>query len=150
MLAAQPGPVSGVVLTFTVLVTSIALVAGLAWASARLLGLPVGTVRAVIAGLLGFAAAVGITQILQPVQTAGRVAAFIIAALGVPLIVAMLFIVVAEALVPTGTGPQPVQVIRGARRAFARSRRYSQISQIAVRHGLGPYLRGRQQLNADA
>jgi hypothetical protein len=50
MLAAQPGPVSGVVLTFTVLVTSIALVAWLAWASARLLGLPVGTVRAVIAG----------------------------------------------------------------------------------------------------
>lgn len=150
MLAAQPGPVSGVVLTFTVLVTSIALVAGLAWASARLLGLPVGTVRAVIAGLLGFAAAVGITQMLQPVQTAGRVAAFIIAALGVPLIVAMLFIVVAEALVPTGTGPQPVQVIRGARRAFARSRRYSQISRIAVRHGLGPYLRGRRQLSADA
>jgi len=115
MLAAQSGPVSGVVLTFTVLVTSIALVAGLAWASARLLGLPVGAVRAVIAGLLGFAAAVGITQVLQPVQTAGHVAAFIIAALGVPLIVAMLFIVVAEALVPTGTGPQPVQVIRGAR-----------------------------------
>jgi hypothetical protein len=114
MLAAQPGPVSGVVLTFTVLVTSIALVAGLAWASARLLGLPVGTVRAVIAGLLGFAAAVGITQMLQPVQTAGHVAAFIIAALGVPLIVAMLFIVVAEELVPTGTGPRPVQVIRGA------------------------------------
>jgi ubiquinone biosynthesis protein len=149
MLAAQSAPVSGIILTFTVLVTSIALVAGLAWASRRLLGLPVGMVRTLIAGLLGFAAAVTITQTLQPVQSSGHVAAFITVALGVPLIVAMIFIVVAEALVPTGTGPQPVEVIRGARRALARSRRYSQISRIAVRHGLAPYLRGRQRA-ADA
>jgi ubiquinone biosynthesis protein len=150
MLAAGAAPVSGVVLAFTVLVTSIALVAGLAWVSRQLLGAPVGTVRALIAGVLGFAAAVGITQLLQPVQSSGHVAAFITVALGVPLIVAMIFIVVAEALVPTGTGPQPVEIIRGTRRAYARSRRYSQITRIAVRHGLGPYLRGRRQRDADA
>jgi ubiquinone biosynthesis protein len=150
MLAAGAAPVSGVILAFTVLVTSIALVAGLAWVSRQLLGAPVGTVRALIAGVLGFAAAVGITQLLQPVQSAGHVAAFITVALGVPLIVAMVFIVVAEALVPTGTGPQPVEVIRGTRRAYARSRRYSQITRIAVRHGLGPYLRGRRQRGVDA
>src|SRR5262249_52061176 len=56
----------------------------------------------------------------------------------------------AEALVPSGTGPRPVDMILGARRAFARSRRYSQISRIAVRHGLGPYLRGRPLRPADA
>jgi ubiquinone biosynthesis protein len=150
MLAVQAAPVSGVILAFTVLVTSVALVAGLAWASRQLLGAPVGTLRALIAGVLGFAAAVGITQLLQPVQSSGHVVAFITVALGVPLIVAMIFIVVAEALVPTGTGPQPVEVIRGARRAYARSRRYSQITRIAVRHGLGPYLRGRRQGGADA
>jgi ubiquinone biosynthesis protein len=150
MLAVQAAPVSGVVLAFTVLVTSIALVAGLAWVSRQLLGAPVGTVRALIAGVLGFAAAVGITQLLQPVQSSGHVAAFITVAVGAPLIVAMTFIVVAEALVPTGTGPQPVEVIRGARRAYARSRRYSQITRIAVRHGLGPYLRGRRQHDVDA
>jgi ubiquinone biosynthesis protein len=150
MLAAGAAPVSGVVLAFTVLVTSVALVAGLAWASRQLLGAPVGMVRALIAGVLGFAAAVGITQLLQPVQSSGHVAAFITVALGVPLIVAMIFIVVAEALVPTGTWPQPVEVIRGTRRAYARSRRYSQITRIAVRHGLGPYLRGRRQRDADA
>jgi ubiquinone biosynthesis protein len=55
MLAAQPAPVNGVVLTLVMLPTSIALVVGLAWASRRLLGLPVGTLRALIAGLLGFA-----------------------------------------------------------------------------------------------
>jgi ubiquinone biosynthesis protein len=149
MLASGSVPVNGVILTLLVLVTSIALVAGLAWASRRLLGLPVGALRAVIAGLLGFAAAEILVRTLQPVQS-GQVAAFLTVVLGVPLIVAMIFIVAAEALVPSGTVPQPVDVVLGARRALARSRRYSQISRIAVRHGLGPYLRGRPLRPADA
>jgi ubiquinone biosynthesis protein len=149
MLASGSVPVNGVILTLLVLVTSIALVAGLAWASRRLLGLPVGALRAVIAGLLGFAAAEILVRTLQPVQS-GQVAAFLTVVLGVPLIVAMIFIVAAEALVPSGTVPQPVDVVLGARRALARSRRYSQISRIAVRHGLGPYLRGRPRRPADA
>jgi hypothetical protein len=49
------------------------------------------------------------------------------------------------ALVPSGTGPGPVEAIRGVRSAIARSRRYWQISRIAVRHGLRPYLRGRRR-----
>ena len=149
MLASGSVPVNGVVLTLLVLVTSVALVAGLAWASRRLLGLPVGTLRALIAGLLGFATAEILVRTLQPVQS-GHVAAFLTVVLGVPLIVAMIFIVAAEALVPSGTVPQPVDVVLGARRALARSRRYSQISRIAVRHGLGPYLRGRPLRPADA
>ena len=149
MLAAGSVPENGVILTLLVLVTSIALVAGLAWASRRLLGLPVGALRALIAGLLGFAAAEILVRTLQPVQS-GQVAAFITVVLGVPLIVAMIFIVAAEALVPSGTVPQPVDVVLGARRALARSRRYSQISRIAVRHGLGPYLRGRGRREDEA
>ena len=139
---------NGIVLTVAVLVTSIALVAGLAWASRRLLGLPVGTLRALIAGLAGFAAAEAFGRALHAARP-GHLAAFFTVALGVPLIVAMIFLVVAEALVPTGTGPGPVEVVRGTRRALARSRRYSQISRIAVRHGLGPYLRGRRLHGAD-
>jgi ubiquinone biosynthesis protein len=148
MLAAGSVPVNGVILTLLVLVTSIALVAGLAWASRRLLGLPVGALRALIAGLLGFAAAEILVRTLRPVES-GHVAAFLTVVLGVPLIVAMIFIVAAEALVPSGTVPQPVDVVLGARRALARSRRYSQISRIAVRHGLGPYLRGRRRGGED-
>ncbi|HXZ73983.1 MAG TPA: AarF/UbiB family protein, partial [Streptosporangiaceae bacterium] len=148
MLASGSVPVNGVVLTLLVLVTSIALVAGLAWASRRLLGLPVGALRALIAGLLGFATAEILVRTLQPVQS-GHVAAFLTVVLGVPLVVAMIFIVVAEVLVPSGTVPQPVDVVLGARRALARSRRYSQISRIAVRHGLGPYLRGRGRRGED-
>jgi ubiquinone biosynthesis protein len=148
MLAAGSVPVNGVILTLLVLVTSIALVAGLAWASRRLLGLPVGALRALIAGLLGFAAAEILVRTLQPVES-GHAAAFLTVVLGVPLVVAMIFIVAAEALVPSGTVPQPVDVVLGARRALARSRRYSQISRIAVRHGLGPYLRGRGRRGED-
>ena len=68
MLASGSVPVNGVVLTLLVLVTSIALVAGLAWASRRLLGLPVGALRALIAGLLGFVAADLLVRTLQPAQ----------------------------------------------------------------------------------
>ena len=149
LLAAQSSPVGGVVMTIAVLVISVALVAGLAWAARRLLGLPVGTLRALAAGLLGFAAAELLGRWLLPAQT-GHVAAFLTVALGIPLVVAMIFIVAAEVLFPSGTGPQPVDVVRNARRALARSRRYSQISRIAVQHGLGPYLRGRRLRHADA
>ncbi len=108
-----------------------------------------GTLRALAAGLLGFAAAELFGRWMPPTQT-GHVAAFFTVALGIPLVVAMIFIVAAEVLVPSGTGPQPVEVVRNARRALARSRRYSQISRIAVQHGLGPYLRGRRLRPADA
>jgi ubiquinone biosynthesis protein len=106
--------------------------------------LPVGTLRALIAGLLGFVAAYLLGRSLQAAQP-GYAVAFFTVVLGVPLIVAMIFIVAAEALVPSGTGPGPVEVISGVRSAVARTRRYWQISRIAVRHGLGPYLRGRRR-----
>ena len=149
MLAAGSSPVSGLVFTVAVLATSMALVAALAWASRRLLGLSVGVLRALIAGLLGFAVAALLGRALRAAQP-GHEVAFLSVALGVPLIVAMIFLVAAEALVPTGTGPGPLEVVRGTRRAIARSRRYSQISRVAVRHGLGPYLRGRRLRRADA
>src|SRR5215475_13754836 len=86
MLAAGSVPVNGVILTLLVLVTSIALVAGLAWAW-RLLGLPVGALRALIAGLLGFAVAEILVRTLRPVEL-GHPAAFLTVVLGVPLVVA--------------------------------------------------------------
>ena len=140
---------SGIAFAAVVLVTSMVLVTGLAWVARRVIGLPVGAPRALIAGLLGFAAALACGKLLRAAQP-GHLAAFLTVALGVPLIVAMIFIVAAEVLVPSGTAPQPVGVIRGTRSAIARSRRYAQISRIAVQHGLGPYLRGRRLRRADA
>src|SRR5690349_18642145 len=93
-------------------------------------------------GLVGFVAALIVGQALRAAES-GHLGVFFSVALGVPLIVAMIFIVAAEALVPTGAGPQPVELALRARRSLARSRRYAQISRILVRHGLGPYLQGR-------
>jgi ubiquinone biosynthesis protein len=144
MLAAQSSPVSGFVFVVAVLATSIVLVAALAWASRQLLGLPVGTLRAFIAALLGFVVAYLLGRSLHAAEP-GHAVAFFTVVLGVPLIVAMIVIVAAEVLVPSGTGPGPLEVIRGVRSATARFRRYWQISRIAARHGLGPYLRGRRR-----
>jgi ubiquinone biosynthesis protein len=141
--------VNGIVFTVAALAASVALMAVLAWASRQLLGLPVGALRMLIAGLLGFGAAELLGGALRAAQP-GHPAAFFTVVIGVPLIVAMIFIVAAEALVPSGTLPGPVEVIQGTRRAFARSRRYAQISRIAVRHGLGPYLRGRRLRGGEA
>ena len=149
MLAAQSSPVSGIVFAVAALAASMALVMGLAWVSRRFLGLPVGMLRALIAGLLGFVVALILGNALRATQP-GHTAAFFTVVLGVPLIVAMVFIVTAEVLVPSGTVPQPLEIILGTRRALARMRRYSQISRIAVRHGLGPYLRGRPAGGEDA
>src|SRR5215469_6213157 len=149
MLAGASSQLSGIGFAAVVLATSAVLVAGLAWASRRLLGLPVGALRALIAGVLGFIAAYFLGRSLRAAQP-GHVAAFVTVVLGVPLIVAMLFIVLAEVLVPSGTLPQPLEIVLGTRKALARSRRYAQISRIAVRHGLGPYLRGRRGRGADA
>jgi ubiquinone biosynthesis protein len=60
------------------------------------------------------------------------------------LVVAMVFLVVGEALVPSGSLPGPLELRRALRGRVARTRRYSQISRIAVHHGLGPYLWGRR------
>jgi ubiquinone biosynthesis protein len=64
--------------------------------------------------------------------------------------VAMVFLVVAEALVPSGSLPGPLELRRILRGRVARTRRYSQISRIAVRHGLGPYLRGRRRAELES
>src|SRR5881394_374414 len=149
MLVGASSQLSGPAFAVVVLATSTVLVAGLAWASRRLLGLPVGALRALTAGLLGFAAALLLGRSLRAAQP-GHVAAFVTVVIGVPLIVAMLFIVLAEILVPSGTLPRPLELVLGTRKALARLRRYVQISQIAVRHGLGPYLRGRRARGADA
>jgi len=56
----------------------------------------------------------------------------------------MVLLVVAELLVPTGAVPGPFELVRGGRARYRRLRRYLQIVRIAVRHGLGRFLRGRR------
>jgi ubiquinone biosynthesis protein len=60
------------------------------------------------------------------------------------LLPSMVFLVVAEALAPSGSLPTPLEWVRGLRSRVARSRRYWRFTMILIRHGLGPYLRGRR------
>ncbi|KAB2342214.1 AarF/ABC1/UbiB kinase family protein [Actinomadura rudentiformis] len=122
------------------LASGVLLIAGLAWASRRLLGLPVGTARTAVGGLIGFSLPGFLAGGLQKDDPG----LYFAASLGSAVLTAMTFIVVAEALVPTGSLPRPHELVVATRRRIARTRRYYQITRIAVRHGLGPYLRGRR------
>jgi ubiquinone biosynthesis protein len=129
-----------------IVLTGSVLLAGLAVGARRLLGLQLGVVRTVLAGVVGSAAflAFGLA-IARPQQ---RPFMLTTVQLGIALLVAMGFLVLAEAVVPSGS-VRPLTWARALRHRLARARRYLQISRIAVRHGLLPYLRGRRRLQAD-
>ena len=57
-------------------------------------------------------------------------------------LVFLVLLVIAEALVPSGTVPGPVYVLRATRGRIGRARRYWQITRILARRGLLPYQRG--------
>ena len=67
---------------------------------------------------------------------------FVILGAVIALLAGMVFLVIAEALVPSGSVPGPVYVLRAARGRMGRAGRYWQISRILARRGLLPYARG--------
>jgi ubiquinone biosynthesis protein len=139
-----------VALTAVLIVLSVvAIVGAFALLARRLLGMRFGVVRLLAAGLVGFAVAGPIAQSLAGALPPGGDAItpvwFLILGGACALVVAMVFLVVIEALVPSGSVPGPLELRRAVRGQLARTRRYAQISRIAVRHGLGPYLRGRRR-----
>src|SRR6266508_2877278 len=139
--------VASVVVTAIVIVlTGSVLLVGLAVGARRLLGLQLGVVCTVLAGVVGSAAwlAFGLA-IARPQQ---RPFMLTTVQLGIALLVAMGFLVLAEAVLPSGS-LRPVTWARALRHRLARARRYLQISRIAARHGLLPYLRGRRRRPAD-
>jgi ubiquinone biosynthesis protein len=113
----------------------------------RLLGLPFSLVRTLIAGVLAFLLASPIITAIggSTVTDAASVLPglwFVVLGVALALLVGMVFLVVAEAFVPSGSLPGPVYLVRSIRARLRRARRYSQISRVLLRHGLLPYLRG--------
>ena len=113
----------------------------------RLMGLPLSALRTLLAGLIAFfVASPIIAAIAGPAVAKGRGVLpglwFVILGVVIALLVGMIFLVISEALVPSGSLPGPLYVLRGLRRQVGRTRRYSQIGRILVRRGLLPYLRG--------
>ncbi|MEW2079278.1 AarF/UbiB family protein [Streptomyces sp. NPDC013433] len=103
----------------------------------RLLGIQVGITRTV---LTGGVATGGISLASTLIRTPERQGLLMGVQMGIALMLAMVFLVVSEMVVPSASGAGRLRTIRSR---IARIRRYSQISGIAVRHGLSPYLRGR-------
>lgn len=134
-------PVAGVTtLLFTVLAGR---------AVRRLMGVRVGTTRALLAGAL-------ILSLQGPMIRAlagGRYEdenvyvglGLLLLSLAGATLVAMIALVIAEALLPGGSVAGPVGIWRGSRGRLARVRRYLRIARIVMRHGLGPYVMRRRR-----
>ena len=132
------------------LVTWIVTVVVLGSVVRRLLGVRFSATRLIIAAGISFAASAPILNaMLGPKLPDGTLAdarkpLLLVLAMLVILLPSMVFLVVAEALAPSGSLPTPLEWVRGLRSRVARSRRYWRFTMILMRHGLGPYLRGRR------
>ncbi|MGH9066810.1 MAG: ABC1 kinase family protein [Acidimicrobiales bacterium] len=139
-LTAGQAVVGGILAALSVVV----LIGVISAVARRLLGLRVGVLRAVLAGVLSLAADF-VFDLEVYVGAQPKPLVFIPVQLGISLLVAMAFLALAEEVLPSGTWIRPLEWVRDLRRQVVRTLRYSQIIGIALRHGLGPYLRGRRR-----
>jgi ubiquinone biosynthesis protein len=135
------------VLTLITLPLALLMVGVIVAAARRLLGVQVTLVRAAVGAVLGWLVSGAVGQALpQPKQNeAGTALALLLPLAGITLLTAAAFLLVAEIVRPHAARTRAFAFLRSLRGRFARSRRYGQIVRIAVRHGLGPALRGRRQ-----
>ncbi len=118
-----------------------------AFAVRRLLGLRLGGLRTLIAGVLAFLVASPIISALfgnNSTEHSGILPGlwFFMLGTAIALLAGMTFLVIAEAFVPSGSIPGPLYLANGLRNRLSRTKRYSQIMRILQRRGLLPYLRG--------
>jgi ubiquinone biosynthesis protein len=97
----------------------------------RLLGLRLAPVRTLLAGLIAFFSAQPIVSAIGgPSVGSGAPVLpglwFVLLGVVIALLVGMIFLVVSEALVPSGSLPGPVYLARALRRQAGRTRRYAQ------------------------
>jgi ubiquinone biosynthesis protein len=115
----------------------------------RLLGVRPGPVRTLLAAVLALLVAGPLLQAFLPApeeaDTTTAVLFFLLAVCCASLL-AMVVLVIAEVVVPDGSLPGPIELWRGWRARVVRTRRYVQVLRIALRHGLGRFLRGRRHL----
>ncbi|SFQ20630.1 ubiquinone biosynthesis protein [Actinomadura madurae] len=123
----------------------------MAYGARRLLNVRFSPFRTVVAGALGQGVASPIiTALIGDLGDRREVTPllwFVCLGFACALLVSMTTLVLWEAFVPSGTVPSPLAWFGGVRSRMARTRRYRRISFIFLRHGLGPYLRGRAKPN---
>ncbi|AKU17035.1 ABC1 kinase family protein [Luteipulveratus mongoliensis] len=124
----------------------------IAFIARRLLGAPVGWPRAILLSLMVNASvpslldwasgplslqrnpAQNTVEAAQTALVSGLLISWVIVA-------EVALLVILEALVPTGSLPNPIDWVRGLPARWRRTRRYVQIVRIATRHGLSRYFR---------
>jgi len=119
-------------------------------AARRVLGVRVGTPRTIFATLLSWSAGGVVGQSLPGPEPGHQVMflLLIIPLFGGTLALTMAILFVLEMIRPTGTGFGLLSGWRTLRGRLTRARRYSTITRIAMRHGLGGYLAGRRDRTA--
>jgi ubiquinone biosynthesis protein len=125
---------------------------GLVVGARRILGVRVGVIRALFSSGIGWVVAGLIGSRLPSFndENQGTVLLFVIPFVGGTLLISVAVLFVLEVIRPTGTGLWFVGGLRSIPGRIGRARRYSRIVRIALRHGLGPALRGRLGTGADA
>ncbi|GAA1976018.1 ABC1 kinase family protein [Amycolatopsis minnesotensis] len=113
-------------------------------ASRRVLGVRIGTLRTLVGAGFGWAVAGSVLYSVHGAWSRGTFAGLVIPIAGCAFLTTLLFLFVAEMAVPSGGGLGLLGRLRALKGRFSRARRYSQITRIAIRHGLGPYLTGRR------
>lgn len=133
----------------------------LSWFVRRLMGVPVGWPRTILLSLVVGASAGPVVTVYSRLTsidyrggtpTASFESVYLILLLvGWILAAEAAMLAILEAVVPTGSVPHPVWVVRNLPAAVRRLVRYLQIVRIAARHGLTSYLgrRTRHQLDND-
>ncbi len=112
----------------------------------RVLGVRVGALRATFASFLSWTVAGLIGQSLPQPEPGQEqtILLFVIPFFGGTLACAMAILLVLEVIRPSGSGLRLLGTWRAVRGRLSRARRYSTITRIAMRHGLGGYLAGRR------
>ncbi|WP_372660079.1 ABC1 kinase family protein [Amycolatopsis kentuckyensis] len=110
-------------------------------ASRRVLGVRIGAVRALCGAAFGWLVAGGIGQAfpVSLLHNGGAAVGLLIPMAGSAFLATLIFLFVAELALSGGFRP------RSLRAKVRRARRYSQISRIAIKHGLGRHLAGRRE-----
>lgn len=136
-----------VLFSLTVAFFTIITIIGFSFVVRGMLGVHFSPGRLIIASILAFVLGEPILQALvgreaEESTTGFPRVLFVLLGVGCAVLVGMVFLAIAEALVPSNTLPGPVYTLRAFRRWFNRSARYWQINRIMLRHGLWAYLRG--------
>lgn len=138
-------------------IASVVLAAAVAAAMARrILGVPIGWPRSILVGVVVLTSLVAAQQFVieatglstdEAVMLADPAPyiAFVVLTTVWVFLFGLVALVLLELFLPTGTVPTPRSVVAGWRGARQRTRRYTQITAIALKHGLGGYLRGRRR-----